>query len=264
MIIFGRRIKPRAIPSKVFELSGMIIRSFRFKHALQCWLSYAKRRPPNANVCELRSGTKIFLSSNPHDIITVMVNFCRNEYGLILPGWTVVDVGANIGAFTVMAMESGASNVIAFEPNREAFETLSKNVQKNGFQQAVRIHQRAVSDSSGQTLYIPDRSSPYNKTKRKSESGAANAVSTISLSDALSDFDHIDLMKLDCEGAEYQIILDSKIEVFNKIDRIRMELHPSRQHTRAQVVQHLESNGLSLVHRVGLIFWFERQQRLIT
>ena len=258
MIIFGRRIKAREIPAKIAQQAMMLGRSLHFRHPGHYWQSYFKRQSPRGNVCKLRSGTSVYLSSNPHDIITVMVNFCRNEYGVIQAGWTVVDVGANIGVFTVMAMESGAGKVISFEPNEEAFQTLLRNVEENGFSEAVETYHRAVSSSSGQTLHIPICSSPYNKTKSEPTSDETKAVSTISLVDALRDHDRVDLMKLDCEGAEYQIILETDPAVFDKIKRIRMELHPSRQFTREQIVEHLEAFGFTLVKRVGLIFWFER------
>jgi len=258
MNIFGRRIKARELPAKILGLFAMLVRSLKFRHPGNYWRSYIKRQSPRGNVCKLRSGTSLYLSSNPHDIVTVMVNFCRSEYGVIEPGWTVVDVGANIGVFTVLAMESGATQVVAFEPNLEAFETLRKNVEENSFSGAVQVHHRAVAPSSDQILYISDCSSPYNKTRAESDQDATTEVRTISLVEALSDCDHVDLMKLDCEGAEYPIILESDPAIFSKIRRIRMELHPSRAFTRSQVVEHLQSKGYSLVRRVGLIFWFER------
>ena len=207
----------------------------------------------------LRSGKTIFLSSNPHDIVTVMVNFCKSEYGTIKKGWVVVDVGANIGAFTVYAKESGASKILAFEPNSEAYKVLERNVRENGFQQSVEIHKRAVAFLSGQTVYIPRSSSPYNKISGQEEAQVnVEAVRTMSLEEIISQVGRVDLLKLDCEGAEYSILLNSDKQILNKVDNIRMELHHSKKHSRKEVVDHLASSGFKVIHSVGNIFWFQR------
>lgn len=247
------------MPAKALELGGMLLRSNKFKNPINYWSAYLRRQAPKDGACKLRSGKVISLSSNPHDIVTVMVNFCRREYGEIKRGWCVVDIGANIGVFTVVAMESGASQVIAFEPNNEAYEVLRKNVETNELQDKVQIYHRAVSHLSGESVYIPTSSSPYNRVQNSASIlENVHEVKTISLADALSDLYRVDLMKLDCEGAEYQIILRSDPAVFEKIKRIRMELHPSKSYSRIEVIVHLESMGYQLVRRSGLIFWFER------
>ena len=52
----------------------------------------------------LRNGLRIKTSSNPHDVITFILVFCRRDYGKIKKGSFVVDVGANIGVFTIYSL----------------------------------------------------------------------------------------------------------------------------------------------------------------
>lgn len=69
------------------------------------------------------------------------------------PGDIFVDVGANIGLYTVIAahLVGPAGHVFAFEPSPKTFERLRTNVELNGFAN-VSCHQLALSHQSGQTL----------------------------------------------------------------------------------------------------------------
>ena len=57
-------------------------------------------------------------------------------------GWTVFDVGANIGVFTVQQAAKGA-NVYSFEPNPDAYRRLSRNVSANELADRVHLSVRA-------------------------------------------------------------------------------------------------------------------------
>src|SRR5205085_10427341 len=59
------------------------------------------------------------------------------------PGWTVVDVGANVGLFAVQQARRGA-RVLAFEPNPDCYRRLSKTIAANGLGGTVRAFNVAV------------------------------------------------------------------------------------------------------------------------
>jgi len=79
---------------------------------------------------EFRNGLKIQLSNHPHDLITVFVVFVKKDYGDVLKNNIVVDIGANIGAFSLLAAKMGAKKVFAYEPNQVAFEVLQNNIKR--------------------------------------------------------------------------------------------------------------------------------------
>jgi hypothetical protein len=60
------------------------------------------------------------------------------------------------------------------------------------------------------------------------------AVAAVSLADALARLatDRVDLLKLDCEGAEYDILMRTTPDVLSRIDRIVMEYHDHRPDVR--------------------------------
>ena len=70
----------------------------------------------------------VCLSSHPHDLITVFVIFFHKDYGTIPEQSIVLDIGAHIGALSLYAARRGASKVYAFEPNREAYDVLCRNI----------------------------------------------------------------------------------------------------------------------------------------
>jgi FkbM family methyltransferase len=69
----------------------------------------------------------------------------------VRPGMTVVDVGANLGYFTLLMADlvGPGGHVCAFEPNRPIAERLRKSVDVNGFADRVRICEDALADQDG-------------------------------------------------------------------------------------------------------------------
>lgn len=75
---------------------------------------------------------------------------------LLQPGATFVDVGANIGFFSLMAaLSTPGIEVIAFEPNPKNFSILEENVRANGLEKIVNCEPLAISNKEGTaTLYL--------------------------------------------------------------------------------------------------------------
>jgi FkbM family methyltransferase len=243
-------------PRKCLMLARMFARACRvFRrplHAIRCYLT---RSPPRGNALRLRSGRLLHLSSNPHDVVTAFVVFCKTDYGRIEPGSVVVDVGANIGTFAVYAAEAGAGAVWAYEPNREAFESLSRNAAEGRPAGVIRPRQYAVAGQDGRTVRIPVRSSPYNAVQPSlerdsgpSDDGRLEDVETISLPTILraNGLDRVDLLKLDCEGAEFEVIPAADDETLARIREIRMEVH---DRPPGPLIERLTSAGFRVVYR---------------
>ena len=200
---------------------------------------YLIRKTPTE--MKTKSGLTIMPSSNPHDIITFVVVFCKRDYGEIKPGSVTVDVGANIGIFSLYALSQGSTFVECFEPCKESFEVLKENIRLNGFDKYVKCHNKAVSSKDGLLVSIPIYSSPYNKVMESlksyskkelilknvdaNEENQFEKIETISLETALKSYSKIDLIKMDCEGAEFDIFPSLTPLFLDKINEIRMELH---------------------------------------
>jgi len=201
-----------------------------FRRPFRFLLNYLRRTSPGDRLVEMRDGTRIHLSGHPHDVITLFVILVREDYGRFPPGGTVVDIGANLGAFALYAARNGARIVLAYEPNGAAFRCLQRNIEANGFSGTVRPRQLAVSAVAGKNVRFPLAPSVYNRIAAENESGEFETVRTTSLAEILvrDAVQGIDLLKLDCEGAEYDILFSAAPLDLGRVREIRMEYHSGR------------------------------------
>jgi FkbM family methyltransferase len=125
----------------------------------------------------------------------------------VKPGMVVIDVGANVGAYTLIAasLVGMKGKVYSFEPTPNTFNILKGNVQVNGFLETgiVDMHQIAVSRENGSAhLAIYNRDSGHNTLFPSDEDKSIIEVRTISLDTFLDGAPVIDIVKIDAEGSE--------------------------------------------------------------
>jgi FkbM family methyltransferase len=116
------------------------------------------------------------------------------------PGELFVDVGANVGAFTVLAAGVAGAKVRAFEPNPDTFEMLVRNVRLNGLQERVKPVRAAVGQSEG-TIQMTTDLGTENHVMPGTAAKNSATVKMIALDKELSEAAP-DLMKVDTEGFE--------------------------------------------------------------
>ena len=118
---------------------------------------------------------------------------------LLRPGDLFVDVGANVGSYTVLAAKVCGADVVAVEPDPETNAGLSKNVRANGVDDRVRTHELAVSSTSGTVRFTIGRDT----TNRVANGGdaATRCVPAITLDELLRGR-RPTMIKLDLEGHE--------------------------------------------------------------
>lgn len=134
----------------------------------------------------------------------------------IREGMVVVDVGANVGTYTLLALRAiGArGKVFSYEPTPRAFDILKNNVQVNGFLESGRIElrQKAISDGSRSKdrFFVLKNSLTHNSLYGDDELVSDNVdvieVDTVSLDQELGVDQRVDVVKIDAEGAEPAIL----------------------------------------------------------
>ena len=208
------------------DYTKTLVGIFRYtKNPLSILYYYLVKKTPTE--MKTKNGLIIKPSSNAHDIITFVVVFCKKDYGEIKPASVTVDVGANIGMFTLYALSQGATFVECYEPCKESFQILKQNIKLNGFDKNVKLHNKVVSNKDGLFVSIPTSSSPSNKVGEVdgNEKNKFEKIETISLETSLASYAKIDLIKIDCEGSEFDILPSLKPLFLDKVDEIRMEIH---------------------------------------
>ena len=130
---------------------------------------------------------------------------------VVKPGMVVLDIGANIGMFTLHAARLVGlhGKVYSFEPAPRVFEILKDNVQVNGLLETgvIEFRQMAAWDRAGtarMTVYEADsgRSTLFPGDRQ----GREIEVTTVALDAALNAQQRVDVVKIDAEGAEPRIL----------------------------------------------------------
>jgi FkbM family methyltransferase len=154
---------------------------------------------------------------------------------LIEPGMVVLDIGANIGYYALIAAKivGETGKVYAFEPERANFDLLAKSIEKNGYRNVIPVN-KAVSDKSGQIKLFLDRVNFGRhslSSKNVPEKCWHEEVESITLDEF---FEHepgggrVGLIKMDVEGAEGLVLAGAKKVLESEGLKVLMEFAPSR------------------------------------
>lgn len=168
----------------------------------------------------------------------------------VLKGASVIlDVGAHIGFFVIYArLLNARAKVFAYEPLETNFSVMKENLKRNGFSD-VACKNVAVCASFGmREIYVNEDSHnhsfylvPVSGEKKK-----VNILSIVSILEKLrkEGILNIDLVKLDCEGSEFEILQSLKIEHFVRIRCFYIEFHEYEEGMeRQKLVKILQSAG---------------------
>lgn len=163
------------------------------------------------NSLDFIDGPTFKISDGPGAAYIFHEIFLRDQYPkrLLRAAHTIVDVGSNIGLFSYYArLHAPHARILAFEADPTTFAIMDENLAD---QDIARFH-RAVASQSGTIDFYSSPTSGWSSLYPVL--GAANArrvvVKAEPLSQALHGIDKIDFLKIDVEGAEYDILLGDK------------------------------------------------------
>ena len=164
----------------------------------------------------------------------------RRLLDLVRAGSTCIDVGANIGTYTLrFAKQVGEQGTVhAFEPDRANFARLTANAALNGLDRIIRCHQAAVSNRSGEVSFYrsdPGHSGWGSLVEFKDISFERDRVPAVTLDDFLTTekVTEVEILKIDVEAHEPEL------------------LQGARRSLAAQVFRYIliECNGIRLAER---------------
>jgi FkbM family methyltransferase len=155
------------------------------------------------------------------------------DFTKLKDGYIFLDVGTNLSWVTDELLKYKEKGEIhCFEPHPLLFKNLEEKHQDN---ESVFLNQVAVSNNNGEAyLYFKkkiedgysDSGSTLNIKKNNVSGEFKKIVKTIKLSDYISKFDSVDVLKMDIEGAEYDVLNDLiESGAIHKIKYIFYECH---------------------------------------
>ena len=160
----------------------------------------------------------------------------------------VIDIGAHIGTFSLLATSLSKQAVVyAYEPNAENFRLLSRNIElnKGGHLDRIRPRRKAVWTHQGRGKLFLRSDSSEGHSFYAFEGGLAEEVDCVTLSALLDSegVDTCDFLKIDCEGAEYEILASTPSRHLRRINRMSIECHSVPAHSVSEIRSLLEREG---------------------
>jgi len=233
---------------KIFRRIGIATRAV---WDLQNWQEVLSgvTRGESVPVIRLRDGTII------HAAHALWPHFSETWYHraytrhLSIPrGGVVVDVGANVGVFSLLAARK-ARVVYALEPASDNFRQLTRNVTTH-----QRIHplQLACGATDGRAV-LDTTADPVSYSLYTGGGGEDVEVVTLSTLFRRLRIDRCDFLKLDCEGSEFGIIGDTG--AMKRVERVALEYHDRLAPQRAShtdLISMLRTLGFTRVFQYGM------------
>jgi FkbM family methyltransferase len=167
---------------------------------------------------------------------------------------TVIDLGANVGLFSLyMLKKHNCKRIYAVEPTKKAFSQLSNSLsdERNASVHKLAIHNfegtskiKSVEDNSTISGFIDDVH-PYTHHNMNEEE-----VDVVTLSRFMNDhnLDHVDLIKIDIEGCEYDVIDSLSDFDILKSDRYLIEYHWAKTKNIKKMVDRLKFLGFNILN----------------
>lgn len=196
----------------------------------------------------MRSGTSIAFPERPPWQIFQEIWRYRVYTRKYPRGWNapqkIVDIGANIGVFSLMAAQRWCqAHILAFEPSPSNFSWLEHNVRSSHARQ-ITCRPVAVAGTRGEARFYLKGDSGWHSLIGDGAKTSI-AVQTITLDDVLNETDakQIDILKLDCEGAEYDILSTRQAMISWHVRYVAMEYHEISGHTADELTTIFEDAG---------------------
>lgn len=204
---------------------------------------------------EVRPGTTDRSTINEDFILKPYFPDARFQIG---PSDRVLDVGANIGAFAINAASQAKNGVVyAVEPVSGNIKALQNNLALNRITN-VKVVPAAVGSGTAKAVVAVCGSSSTTISDPDCAT-AHEVVDQISLTSLVDEMEGVDFLKMDCQGAEFDIFFSTVPEVLRKIRRISMEFHNLSAEKNVHTLKgFLEKAGFDVTvvgeHWNGLLF----------
>ena len=221
-------------------------------------------------IIELRNGLQ-FKVHSLMDVWIIKETCLDRDYethgAVIEDGWTVIDIGAAGGDFAILtAHEHPTAWLLAYEPSPTSYALLRENLSLNRVGNVQTFPLAVASRNGPLTLSTFGEAVQYStsQNKRSASDQKTIEVQAIGLEDVFrtNGLKRCHFLKMDCEGGEFDILLNAKPETLQLIDRICLEYHNGfTEFSHTDLVRHLQQNSYQVkitpnpVHRyLGFLY----------
>ena len=178
---------------------------------------------------------KLFYSTDDNSDEIAIKESKKNYLNYDFSNKTCLDIGANIGAFTAIALNSGANKVISIEPDTRKFKILSHNFDK---EKKVKLINGAASNKNGKIKIYKNNSKQSSISVKTGDVVNKNSsyvvVNEVKAYDIYTLIDkHLPhVLKVDIEGAEFICFADKKKKINKCVKEMFLEIHLTKEHKK--------------------------------
>jgi FkbM family methyltransferase len=170
-------------------------------------------------------------------------------------GNVVIDAGANIGIFSIIASNLVGSEglVVSIEPLPENYQILKQNIELNSLENVFPIKAALGNENGAVNLYLDKGKSTVSSITEKSETYLT--VPQITLEELLKKFniDIVDFIKMDIEGAEAAVIKAGQGTLMRCKPFLAIEVHKSNPSWESMLIQLQEMNFEVIEKKYGAL-----------
>ena len=228
-------------------------------------LVYFKLTKKDHVIFQTKTGLKIKIRVNSTDLMALTHVWMIQEYSNsgfdINDSDIVIDIGAHIGLFALFASQfCKQGKIFCFEPIKENYELLVENINSNKIKNIIPFNFAVSKESDSVKIFLND---DYSGHSMFLETNNFVIVKSKSLLDIFSEnnIQECNFLKLDCEGAEYDIINSLPSDFLNKIKKSVIEYHLADTHPKLleQLIKKLRKcsfivNTRPLFSDIGFLF----------
>ena len=178
----------------------------------------------------LGKGEQLLVKNLINEMFAFEEIFLKDEYECLYPyvkDSVILDIGAHNADTSLLFHTKGAKKIYGYEPHPETFDLALRNIKLNKIDDKVEMYNFGVGLKS-ESIYLDSFASDsaiYQAKAANKIKDKGVEIKIIPFKDMIKGKDNIDILKMDCEGAEFDAILSCPGDVLKKIKIMAVEYH---------------------------------------
>jgi FkbM family methyltransferase len=239
------------IKKSCYYIHSIYLMLLNFSNPIQIIKQFIFGVNKDSDVVKIKSPQLTFSVRSPMDVWSIKETFFDDFYHfekLTKPSHgTIIDIGAGIGEFAIRVANSCKEcNVIGFEPFPESFAFFENNILLNSLQNITAVKAAVTSHTGEMTMDISSGNPLQYRTIADGLEIDKEIVKTYNLIDFMNEntINVCEMLKLDCEGGEFDILLPLTTSELKRFKSIVMEYHDSLTiHNHKEIIDLLINAG---------------------
>ncbi len=199
----------------------------------------------------MRNGAKYYFRPKTEDFGIINEIYVVKEYDFLIKHIkeksTIIDIGAQMGVFSIYAgLLKKSGKIYSYEPFKPNYDLLIKNIELNHLKNKIFAFQLGIGKNEEERDFILCPINTGGHGFYCTDGGKKIKIKTISLKKVFEEnkIRECDFLKMDCEGAEYEILYNTPKKYLDRIKSMSVEYHKNGDVNKLK--KYLEKNGFKI------------------